>query len=113
MIHLAGYKAGLEVQALRHRLKFIIGDPQITLCLCNAFMVELVHDESQIYPTHSSMVAPSLSKAVRTKVAGQAYIAANRCDEFPSLSTFDGERVVVCFRIEEDIIIPVSSNIGE
>ena len=32
-------------------------------------MVELVHDERQVYPTHARMIAPGFAQAVRAEVA--------------------------------------------
>lgn len=66
------------------------------LGISDTFVVEFVHDERQIHPTHASMIAPGLAKTVGAKVAGKSCFTADRRNEFPGLAALDGERVIVC-----------------
>ena len=68
---------GLEVQAFRHCLEFVICNPQIAFCIGNAFVIELVHDQRQIHTLHASMVAPGFSQTVCTEVAPQTDLLAD------------------------------------
>ena len=89
MICLTGFQYGLEVQPLRHGLKFIVSYPQITFGVSDALMIELVHNQCEIYATHSSVVSPSFSETVCTKIAAKPHLLTDGCNNLPGLATFD------------------------
>jgi len=68
-------------------------------------VVELVHDERQVNPTHTGVITPGLAQAVGAKVTPQPHFLADRSNELPALTAFDRKRIIVVFWIEENEIL--------
>ena len=80
---------GLEVQAFRYGLEFVISNPQVAFCIGKTFVIKLVHDQRQVHTLHASMVSPGFSQTVRAEVAAQAHLLTDGSDDFPGLATPD------------------------
>ena len=63
------HPSDLQIQPLHHFFELIIRNAQIPLGVGQTRVVELVHDERQVYAIHASVVAPGLAQAMCSKVA--------------------------------------------
>jgi hypothetical protein len=67
-----------KIQPLCHHFQFIISNPQISLGVYEALMIELVHNQRQIHTLQAGVIAPGFSQAVSAIVALQPNITAGR-----------------------------------
>ena len=75
-------------------------------------MVELVHDQRQIYTLQTGMVSPGFSQAVGAKVSSQSDLIADGSDELPGLTTANGFRKILLFCVEEKEMMGITGYLG-
>lgn len=100
----------LEVQALRHLEKFIVGDTQIPFGVGDTFVIEFMHDERQIHSIHTGMVSPGFPQTMGAVISSQPNLFADRNDELPGLTSLDGCGVTICLGVEKYKVIGFFGN---
>ena len=68
-------------------MEFIIGNTQISFCVSNTNVIELVHNQRQIDALHASVVTPGFAQTMCTKVAAQAHLLTDDGDDFLSFAS--------------------------
>jgi len=75
-------------------------------------MVELVHDQRQIYTLQTGMIPPGLSQTVGAEVSSQTNLLADGSDELSGLSTTNGFSEIIVLRIEEQKMLWIAGDVG-
>lgn len=73
-------------------------------------MIELVHDQGQVDPLHAGVKSPGFPQGMGAVVSSQSNDIADRNDQLPSLTSFDGFGVSIRLGVEKYEVFGVISN---